>query len=133
MTTNTHELVENPSTILVSAQLNQMAQGKMLEPLNDKNLIQRKLAAAEEAIKVSRLTSPSEDNAYKHYMEVLAMEPDNAGALSGVQKIFDIYVQQAEKASAEGKLNMAILYLQRAESILLAKPRLYEGIAGNRQ
>lgn len=90
----------------------------------DAGSIKKHLAAAEKAMKAGRLTTPLRDNAYKHYQMVLAMEPDNAQALAGLQKIADRYVQFIGKAKAEGRLNDATLYLQRAEAVLPDDPKL---------
>jgi len=90
----------------------------------DGRSISRHLAAAEKAMKAGRLTTPLRDNAYKYYQTVLAMEPDNAQALTGLQKIAGRYVQFIGKAKAEGRLNDAKLYLQRAEAVLPDDPKL---------
>jgi len=90
----------------------------------DAGLVKRHLAAAEKAMKAGRLTTPLKDNAYSYYRMILAMEPDNAEALAGLQKIVDRYVQFIGKARTEGRFNDATLYLQRAESVLPDDPEL---------
>ena len=52
------------------------------------------------------------------------MEPNNAQALAGLQQIVGRYVQFIDKAKAEGRLNDAKLYLQRAEAVLPDDPKL---------
>ncbi|PTN12411.1 hypothetical protein [Nitrosomonas aestuarii] len=79
--------------------------------------ISQHLAAAEEAIKALRMTTPAGDNAYEHYQAVLAIDPNNAKAHAGIEKMVDIYVYFVEKAIAEDELNNARVYLQRAENI----------------
>lgn len=86
--------------------------------------IRKHLAAAEKAMKAERLTTPLQDNAHKYYQMVLAMEPDNAQARVGLQKIADRYVQFIGKAKTEGRINDAKLYLQRAEAVLPDDPKL---------
>jgi len=83
------------------------------------------LAAAKKAMKAVHLTTPLKDNAYQYYQMVLAIEPNNAEALAGLQKIVDRYIQFIGKARAEGRLNDAKLYLQRAESVLPDDPKLH--------
>lgn len=82
------------------------------------------LIAAEKAMKAVHLTTPLKDNAYKYYQMVLAAEPDNAEALTGLHKIVGLYIQFIEKARANGQLDTARLYLQRAESVLPDDPKL---------
>ncbi|GJL76235.1 serine/threonine-protein kinase [Nitrosomonas sp.] len=90
----------------------------------DQDLIKKHLNAAENAARLERLTTPSEDNAYKYYQAVLAMEPDNAQALAGLQRIVDRYIQFIESTKSRGDLDTARLYLQRAELVLPDNPKL---------
>jgi serine/threonine protein kinase len=94
------------------------------EQPSDKGIIKGHLAAAKKAMKAVRLTTPLRDNAYKHYQMVLAIEPGNAEALAGLQKIVDRYVWFIQKARAEGKLNTAKRALLKAESVLPDDPKL---------
>ncbi len=82
------------------------------------------LAAARRAMKAVHLTTPPGDNAYKYYQMVLAVEPDNAEALAGLQKIVDRYAWFIRKSKAEGKLDTAKRVLQKAESVLPNDPKL---------
>ncbi|HNP25218.1 MAG TPA: hypothetical protein PKM20_00625 [Nitrosomonas sp.] len=86
--------------------------------------VSQHLAAAEEAIKALRMTTPAGDNAYEHYQAVLAVDPDNAKAHAGMQKMVDMYVYLIEKAVAEDELDKARVYLQRAENIKPGSPKL---------
>ncbi len=117
-------VVEAERTAAVDASLSQSAeQDSAVKPINA-GLIKKHLVAAEKAMKAERFTTPARDNAYKYYQMVLAMEPNNAEALAGLQKMVDRYIQFIEKSKAEGKLDTAKLYLQRAESILPDDPKL---------
>ncbi len=73
------------------------------------------LADAEQAIKELRLTTPKGNNAQEHYEAILALDPDNADARTGMQKIVGMYVYFIEKAIADDKVQTARVYLQRAE------------------
>lgn len=73
------------------------------------------LANAEQAIKELRLTTPKGNNAQEYYAAILAVDPDNADARTGMQKIVDMYVYFIEKAIADDKAHTAKVYLQRAE------------------
>ncbi len=90
----------------------------------DAPMIKAHLAAAENAIKLDRLTTPPEDNALEYYQMILAMEPDNTDALTGLQKIVDRYIQLIRHAQANGKTSKVKRYLQRAESVLPNDPEL---------
>ncbi|SOD17277.1 serine/threonine protein kinase [Nitrosomonas ureae] len=117
-------VVEAERHAAVDASLSQSAeQDSAVKPI-DVGLIKKHLVAAEKAMKAERFTTPARDNAYKYYQVVLAMEPNNAEALAGLQKMVDRYIQFIEKSKAEGKLDTAKLYLQRAESILPDDPKL---------
>lgn len=102
----------------------QSMQQHLLEKPIDAKVIKKHLAAAEKAMKAGRFTTPLKDNAHKHYQKVLTIEPNNAEAHAGLQKIVDRYMQFIEKAKAEGKLSAVRLYLQRAESVLPDDPKL---------
>lgn len=91
---------------------------------HDQDSVKGYLAAAKQAMKAVRLTTPAGDNAYKYYQMVLAIEPDNAEARAGLQKIVDRYVWFLQKSRAEGKLSAAMRALQKAESVLPDDPRL---------
>lgn len=73
------------------------------------------LADAEQAIKELRLTTPKGNNAQEHYEAILALDPDNVDARTGMQKIVDMYIYFIEKAIADDKAHTAKVYLQRAE------------------
>ncbi len=82
------------------------------------------LNAAQKAIKDVRLTTPAGDNAYEYYQQVLAAEPNNVTALSGLQAMLDYYVQLIEKARSDGQPKTAWIYLLRAEYVVPDSPRL---------
>ena len=82
------------------------------------------LAAAKKAMKEVRLTTPADDNAFKYYQKVLAIEPKNPVALAGLQKIVDRYAWFIRKSRAEGHLDTAKRALHKAESVLPNSPKL---------
>lgn len=99
---------------VIDQSLSQFAQQKSI----DDGSIRKYLIAAEKGMKAERLTTPLKNNANKYYQRVLAIDPDNAEARAGMQKIVNRYIQFISKARAEGRLNDVNLYLQRAESVL---------------
>ena len=70
------------------------------------------------------MTTPAGDNAYEHYLSVLAIDPDNAEAHAGIEKMVDMYIYFTEKAIVEDQLNTARVYLQRAEHLRPGSPKL---------
>ncbi|SFE34908.1 protein kinase [Nitrosomonas sp. Nm166] len=102
----------------------QSRQSNFSQQPTDTDLIKKHLAAAGKALKAGRFTTPLKDNAYTYYQMVLRLDPDNAEALAGLQKIVDRYIQFIGKARAEGRFYDAKLYLKRAESVLPGDPKL---------
>lgn len=117
-TTTEAESDKDQQLAAIDPPLPQPKKQNLPEKTIDEDAIKAHLAAAEKAMKAVRFTTPQRDNAFKYYQRVLAIDPDNEEALSGLQKIVDRYVQFIAKARVEGRLDDAKLYLQRAESVL---------------
>jgi Protein kinase domain len=94
------------------------------KPAADDDTIQSHLTAAEEAVTALRLTTPPENNAYRHYQAVLALDPENAEAQAGIQRIVDMYVWFIDRAIAKRRFRRATIYLARAEAISPNAPNL---------
>lgn len=77
------------------------------------------------ALNANRLLTPPDTSAHAYFMRVLAIEPDNAAALKGIQDIVGKYLQLAEQASRQGQYESAKTYLRRAEEV----DREHTGIA----
>jgi len=122
--TTEQESDTNQQLAVIDKSLHKSKKRNLPEKQTDEGSIKAYLAAATKAMKAVRLTTPSGDNAYKYYKMVLAMEPDNAEALAGLQKIVDRYVWFIQKSKAEGNLNTAKRALQKAESVLPNDPKL---------
>lgn len=82
---------------------------------------QRKIAGlmekAEKAAQNNRLLAPAEDNALAYYREVLDIDPQNAGALEGINKLADGYAGLAEEAFRHMKIPAARLHVQQGLAI----------------
>lgn len=120
------EMTEKPTLTEAadnSASIHPFEQTEVEETPAHSNISQH-LAAAEEAIKALRMTTPAGDNAYEHYLSVLAIDPDNAEAHAGIEKMVDMYIYFTEKAIVEDQLNTARVYLQRAEHLRPGSPKL---------
>jgi len=76
------------------------------------------LAQAQAAFTAGRLSAPAGDNALDLYRSVVAIEPDNAAALAGVQDVLDaleVAVTQALQARNAQAAVQALALLQKAE------------------
>ncbi|MCP4302602.1 MAG: TonB family protein [Gammaproteobacteria bacterium] len=73
------------------------------------------LSSAAQAIDAERFVMPGDDNARDLYREVLARDPDNSIAMSGLRTISDVYVQQANIALRAGDPTQAIAALAIGE------------------
>lgn len=60
------------------------------------------MGAARGAMAGSRLVSPAGDNAYEHYLAVLAQQPENVSAREALNDLYGIAVSSAEQAIAAG-------------------------------
>ena len=78
------------------------------------------LALAETALGEDRLMIPEQNNAYSYYQQVLALEPGNADALSGLDKIVGRYIQLARYAVQRQDKVRAKRYVERG---LRVRPR----------
>lgn len=77
------------------------------EPTEIDNL----LSIAAQAMAERRYLMPESSNARALYLEVLALDPDNSMALTGLREIGDVYVRQAETALRTGDPASAIAAL----------------------
>jgi formylglycine-generating enzyme required for sulfatase activity len=76
---------------------------------------------AERDIVALRLTSPKDNNAASKYYSVLRIDPGNKKAIDGLRRVVNKYIEMADSASALGKQQRALSYLDRAERVV---PRL---------
>jgi type II secretory pathway predicted ATPase ExeA len=80
------------------------------------------LRAAELDLLNNRLTTPEGDNAYLRFTSVLEIDPENRQAKEGLESIVQSYVTLVERALADGELERALAYLDRAEGVLPGNP-----------
>lgn len=86
--------------------------------------IQWHLAEAQQNLEALRLTTPLENNAYQHYRIVLVLDPKNAEAKAGMDKIVEYYDGLFTRALAEGRLQRASIYLRRVEAVMPDAPEV---------
>ncbi len=77
------------------------------------------------ALNANRLLTPPDISAHAYFSRVLAIEPENAVALKGIQDIVAKYLQLADQAGRQGQFDSAKDYLRRAEQV----DRSHAGIA----
>jgi len=86
------------------------------------------LRGAEAAYEEDHLTSPTGNNAYQKYLEVLKLDPGNKAAHNGIQRIAGRYITLAELALAKGNFDAADQYLGKASTIAAGHPKLPQAI-----
>lgn len=82
------------------------------------------LYEAKVAYEDNRLMSPSGNNAYDHYREVLQLDPGNQVALEGIEGIVLRYIDLADVAMRQSKYDEARSMLDRAERLNPIRPEL---------
>jgi general secretion pathway protein A len=75
------------------------------------------LNLAKTAMAENKLTVPSDDNAYTHYQAALKLDPENAEAKAGIQRIVRSYGQLANKQLSRGDRKTARLFASRGLKI----------------
>lgn len=111
---------EKPQDSAVSSQGQSLAQSAVQDQgtpaplLEDLEVI---LAAAAADVRRDRLTSPAGSNAFERYQQVLAREPGNEKANSGLRDIVARYIVLAQRVAKDGRFEKAESFLKRAQSI----------------
>jgi len=82
------------------------------------------LYEAKVAYEDNRLMSPSGNNAFDHYREVLQLDPGNQVALEGIEEIVLRYIDLADVAMRQSKYDEARSMLDRAERLNPIRPEL---------
>lgn len=78
------------------------------------------IALADAALSEDRLLIPEQNNAYRYYRQVLALDPGNADALGGLDKIVGRYIELARYAIQRQDKVRAKRYVERG---LRVRPR----------
>ncbi len=79
-----------------------------------------------QALDDDRLMTPIDDNAHQRFQRVLAMDPGNAIALDGLNRIVIRYVELSAEASRSGLFANAEALLENARNINDKHPTLLE-------
>jgi len=100
----------------LEAKINQYLQEKELKG-KQTNKLKELLAGAEKDLGALRLTSPAGNNAFEKYQNVLALDPANKTAQSGIAKIKNKYISLARSEINNGNLEKAHEQLMSAKRI----------------
>lgn len=86
--------------------------------------IARLLDLAQVAFDNKQLTTPRESSAYRFYLDVLGIDPDNEAAHLGISNIIEQYLSWALDHAATGNYKRARQYVGRAQSIDETHPNI---------
>ncbi len=95
------------------------------QQLRYQRMIADLLFEGRKALNANRLLTPADVSAHAYFTRVLAIEPENAVALQGIQDIVNQYLLLTAQASRQGLFANAQDYLRRAEQV----DRTHTGIA----
>ncbi len=107
---------QSPSAQAVDLGVDSVAQQARLEAQRAQ-VVESLLISARQALAADRLMHPLSDSAYSWYQQVLAIDELNAAAHKGMQQITARYLQLAQQAFTEGRVERAEQMLQGAEKI----------------
>ena len=82
------------------------------------------MAKASAAFDADRLRAPSEDNALALYRTVLTLDPANARARNGIERITQVYLGEARDALAQNQLGRAARGLEAAATVDPTNPNV---------
>ena len=82
-------------------------------PVSREEKIAQLLALGQQSLRQFRLLTPEEGNAYHYFHEVLALDPGNSDALSGLDQIVEQYVTLIRRANKRQATGLARVYISR--------------------
>jgi len=85
----------------------------------DESLISLWLYKGNTALAEDRLTSPEGENAVFYFHKVLRQVPQHPDAYTGMEKVFDRYLELAREAKGRGEYSQALELLDRAEAVVI--------------
>jgi len=106
----------NPSLASLQEQLKEKKTIALLQA-GQQEKITTLLSRAKKNLTDMQLTEPENNNAYFHYQQVLALEPQNQDALQGIGKISETLILLARQAMQNGNTTAAGKYLETAKKI----------------
>ena len=86
--------------------------------------IEQLLVESRQAIDDYRLVTPEGNNAYRHLLAVLKLDPENLKARAGIEEIVEIYIMLSTKAIDSNEITRAGRYIDRGLGIQPDNPEL---------
>lgn len=104
------------------------------EPVAQMGSIEERIAAlmaeGDAALRLDRLTTPKEDNAFDRYSAVLALQPEHSGAQVGLNKVRTRYLEIVEIAIIKKYYYKVPELIRKAREIGVSQSRIDTLIAG---
>ncbi len=104
------------------------------EPLAEKGTVDERIlvlmAEGDAALRLDRLTTPKEDNAYDRYSAVLALRPDHVEANKGVEKVRRRYLEIVEIAIIKKYYYKVPELIRKARELGVSQAQIDALIAG---
>lgn len=122
--------IARPSWIVVIALLAAVAAAMwaiMLQRMPDidpREVMAKNLDAAQQAFDAGHYLDPAERSAYHYYNTVLALEPANAGARSGIGRIADHFIEDVGNLIVSGRFAEAVVALESVRRVQPTHQRL---------
>lgn len=129
-TARTRTSLQRPPWLVVIAGLAVVAfiawwlTSRQLPDIDPRVVIDTNLAAARQAFNDGHYVEPPEHSALHHFSTVLALDPANAEARAGIDRIGNRYMEDAQNLLVAGRLAEAGLALDRARRVRPEDPRL---------
>jgi tetratricopeptide (TPR) repeat protein len=120
-----HDTSVNSTSTAPAESPAQQARGDQSEPAASTD-VSSLLNAAEADLRARRLTLPAGNNAVEKYRAVLKLEPKNAEAHRGLQRVGAILLARAQKQLAAGDFDASVESLRRARTIDPGSARIGE-------
>ena len=113
------DIVETPSP-----EPSDSAKETPVQTSNNEQHIEELLSQAAAALKEFRLTTPTNNNAYTYYQQILELHPQHEEAIKGNNRIADAYADLAERKLDQYDYEAARRHLHRGLTIQPANHRL---------
>ncbi|MCP5420254.1 MAG: protein kinase [Gammaproteobacteria bacterium] len=121
---------EHPGLMAVRGEIQ-----KAQEQAQIQTQIEGLLAEAARHWNENQLTQPPGGNAYENYQQVLRLDPQNAAANQGVDRLANFFLTQARQLQQEGQLNKSMTQIEeglrvrpQAEALMALREQVGKGI-----
>jgi hypothetical protein len=117
-------LIQTGCTIKSTTRPAESVPASIVVPDPNPGRIDQLLGEARDAFDRQHLTTPVDNNAYLRYLQVLALDPDNAAANHGIADIVEKYLDWAIQNARGRNMHKAIDYLNKAKSVDETHPNI---------